>query len=244
MALGNDQVVASGWRRLVASPHVAGHVLRFSDTGADVPPSVDTRTLLGCALLLETGRLATGALLSHYPVGVSRGAIVAPLSLAAAVAVLAVLGASTMRAVGLHRWRAWSPTERSYGIQVALLATIVFSVLVGPPPAERVLLVFVPYLCFGFYQELVYRGLVQSALVRQRAAPAGILLANALYTFGPLHWGYGARPAYSAAALFAATFAIGLYFGILYHRSGNLWLPAGFHALGNAFLVSRWGGQG
>ena len=103
---------------------------------------------------------------------------------------------------------------------------------------------FVPYLCFGFYQELVYRGLVQSALVRRAGGLAGILAANALYTFGPLHWSYLSRPTTSAAALFGATFAIGLYFGVLYHRSRNLWLPAVFHALGNAVLVSRWGGPG
>jgi membrane protease YdiL (CAAX protease family) len=37
--------------------------------------------------------------------------------------------------------------------------------------------------------------------------------------------------------MFAAIFAIGLFFGVLYRRSGNLWLPAAFHAVGNAAIV-------
>jgi membrane protease YdiL (CAAX protease family) len=28
-----------------------------------------------------------------------------------------------------------------------------------------------------------------------------------------------------------------LLFGILYHRSGNLWMVAVFHALGNAYIL-------
>lgn len=42
--------------------------------------------------------------------------------------------------------------------------------------------------------------------------------------------------------MFAAIFAIGLFFGVLYRRSGNLWLPASFHAVGNAVIV--WSAHG
>ena len=45
----------------------------------------------------------------------------------------------------------------------------------------------VPYLFYGFYQEVVYRGMLQSELVRRWGAFAGVLVANLLYTFGPLH---------------------------------------------------------
>ena len=37
--------------------------------------------------------------------------------------------------------------------------------------------------------------------------------------------------------IFAAIFAIGLFFGVLYKRSGNLWIVAVFHAIGNAYIV-------
>jgi len=67
----------------------------------------------------------------------------------------------------------------------------------------------------------------------------GILVANVLYTFGPLHWYYFASPASLAVPMLAAIFAIGLFFGILYRRSGNLWIAAVMHAIGNAYVV--WG---
>ena len=39
--------------------------------------------------------------------------------------------------------------------------------------------------------------------------------------------------------MLALIFAVGLFFGALYQRSRNLWLPAVFHAIGNAYMV--WG---
>jgi membrane protease YdiL (CAAX protease family) len=97
--------------------------------------------------------------------------------------------------------------------------------------------VFLPYLFFGFYQEVVYRGMVQSALVRRWGAAAGVLVANLLYTFGPLHLSTFRAPAARALPMFAGIFAIGLLFGILYRRSGNLWIVAVFHAIGNAYIL-------
>jgi membrane protease YdiL (CAAX protease family) len=37
--------------------------------------------------------------------------------------------------------------------------------------------------------------------------------------------------------MFAATFAIGLFFGFLFWRSGNLWVVAVIHGIGNAYIV-------
>jgi uncharacterized protein len=136
-------------------------------------------------------------------------------------------------------WREWSATEKSYTLQVVVFANIIFPMLLGSPLAAGVLrlwTVFVPYLFFGFYQEVVYRGMVQGVFVRRSGAVLGVLLANILYTFGPLHWRYFASS--TATPMFAAIFAIGLLFGVLYQRSGNLWMVAVFHAIGNAYIVS------
>jgi hypothetical protein len=56
-----------------------------------------------------------------------------------------------------------------------------------------------------------------------------------------LHWQYFESRASVAVPLFASTFAIGLFFGLLYQRSGNLWIVAIFHAFGNAYIVSSVG---
>jgi len=147
---------------------------------------------------------------------------------------------------GLRPWRDWTATEKSYFCQVVVLANVVFPLVLAAPLGSRIAQlglarglwnVFVPYLLFGFYQELVYRGMVQSDLVRRWGAPSGIFLANLLYTFGPLHWSYFASRPSLAIPMFAAIFAIGLFFGVLYKRSGNLWMVATFHAIGNAYIL-------
>ena len=74
-------------------------------------------------------------------------------------------------------------------------------------------------------------------LTTRTGAPIGILLANVLYTFGPLHWNYFASRASLAVPMFAGIFAIGLFFGILFKRSGNLWIVGTFHAIGNAYIL-------
>ena len=66
-------------------------------------------------------------------------------------------------------------------------------------------------------------------------------MSNLLFTFGPLHWHYLSSPASRAIPLYAATFAIGLFFGLLFWRSGNLWMAAVGHAIGNAYIVGSIG---
>ena len=98
-----------------------------------------------------------------------------------------------------------------------------------------------PYLVYGFYQEVLYRGLLQTELVRRWGPVAGILTGNLLYTFGPLHYYYFFAKASLAAPMFAAIFAIGLLFAVVFHRTGNLWIVATMHAFGNAYAVGAAG---
>ena len=196
------------------------------------------------ALLLEIGRVAATAFSLRPPLWLF-------LPLLTGVALLAIIALARLRPsdLGLFRWRDWSTTEKSYFVQIIIIAIIIFSAVLGASLARRIaangaitlLTVFVPYLFYGFYQELVYRGLLQREFVHRWGAALGVILANSLYTFGPLHWHYFEQPFSTAATLFAATFAIGLFFALVYLRSGNLWLAGIFHAIGNAFIVSSGG---
>ena len=170
-----------------------------------------------------------------------------------AVALFALVAAVRVRPsqLGFRPWRDWTTTEKSYFCQIVVLANGLFSILLAARLRTRiahegmlvsVTTVFVPYLVYGFYQELVYRGMLQSELVRRWGTAAGILAANVVFTFGPLHWYYFASRSSVAIPMFAAIFAIGLFFGALYKRSGNLWIVAVFHAIGNAYIV--WGAGG
>jgi CAAX protease family protein len=222
--------------------HFRGHVLLF-----DQRPSPDYNAstgicLLGSAIGLEALRLVAIPWL-HPAVPVL---ILVPLFVACALLLVRFVAGLRLRQIGLYPWREWTAVEKSYFIQLLVLANVVFPlvfasrlglVLAQPSALSVVWNGFVPYLFFGFYQEVVYRGMVQSELVRRWGAFAGILIANVLYTFGPLHWNYFSTRSSVAVPMFAAIFAIGLFFGVLFRRSGNLWIVAVIHGIGNAYIV-------
>jgi len=169
--------------------------------------------------------------------------VIVPFLLACALLAVRYLAGVKFSEIGLYPWRNWSPTEKSYFIQLLVIANVVFPLvfatrlhaILAQPSAWRVILtVFVPYLFFGFYQEVVYRGMLQTELVRRWGGVAGILVANILYTFGPLHWNYFVT---RNVPMFVSIFVIGLFFGLLFRRSGNLWIVAIIHGIGNAYIV-------
>jgi membrane protease YdiL (CAAX protease family) len=198
--------------------------------------------LLWIAVVLEAFRLVAVRSL-HLGVPLI---ILVLLFLVCALLLVRFVAGLRLSQIGLYPWREWTPVEKSYFIQLLVLANVVFPfffanrlrlILAQPSALSIVWNGFVPYLFFGFYQEIVYRGMLQSELVRRWGAFVGILIANVLYTFGPLHWNYFSARSSFAIPMFAAIFAIGLFFGVLFRRSGNLWIVAVMHGIGNAYIV-------
>lgn len=72
-------------------------------------------------------------------------------------------------------------------------------------------------------EEILFRGLVQNALMQRLPAWAAILGASAI--FGAVHMDYHAFP---------ALFAMGAVFGILYHMTGSLRVNIAVHMANNA----------
>ena len=222
--------------------HLRGHVLLFDQRPAPAYDASVGLRLLTIAIVVEALRLAiVKGLHAAVPL-----LILVLLFLVFALLLVRFVAGLRFRQIGLYPWREWTPVEKSYFLQLLVLANVVFSFvfasrlrLIWAQPAALSIIWngFVPYLFFGFYQEVVYRGMVQSELVRRWGAFAGILIANVLYTFGPLHWNYFASRSAVAVPMFAAIFAIGLFFGALYRRSGNLWMVAVLHGIGNAYIV-------
>ena len=128
--------------------------------------------LLAIAIVVEALRLvAVKGLYPAVPL-----VILVLLFLVCALLLVRFVAALRFRQIGLYPWREWTPVEKSYFIQLLVLANIVFPFifsgrlrLIWAQPAALSIIWngFVPYLFFGFYQEVVYRGMVQSELVRR-----------------------------------------------------------------------------
>jgi len=144
--------------------------------------------------------------------------------------------------LGLRRWARWSTTERLYFLQIVPLASIAFAVVFSSNLAslwrdrgviQIIFLSILPGLLWGFCQEFLYRGILQTELVRRWGTVGGVLASNALYTFGPLHF-YHFRLAKNNPEhlwIFAAIFGMGMIFSAIYHRSRNLWIIGVMHGL-------------
>jgi CAAX protease family protein len=221
-------------------PHLKGHALLFEGRpGRPYDPRAGVRLLLVFGLLeLVIGpRLWwTGLLgLPTPPVWLR-----APALLALALLLVRTFAGVGLSQIGLRPWREWTTAEKSYFVQVLLIFNAVFAIvfvqrLRAALADPRGWLVLAAYVAWGFHQEVMYRGILQTELVRRWGGLAGILASNALYTFGPLHFYHFSRP--RPAPMFAAIFMIGLFFAVLFKRSGNLWLPAVFHGVGDLYFT-------
>jgi membrane protease YdiL (CAAX protease family) len=235
----SDMPVPRRWGGL--SVHARGHFLLFDKRSAFHWNAETGACLLFIAVAIEAIRIAIEWLYPVLPI-----LILVLLLLAGVLGLVRFVARLRLSQIGLYPWSEWSLVEKSYFVQLLVIANVVFPlvfadrlrlILAQPSVVATVWSAFVPYLFFGFYQEVVYRGILQSEFVRRWGAPAGVLGANVIYTFGPLHWYYFAAHGSLAVPMFAAIFAIGLFFGVLFWRSGNLWVVAVIHGIGNAYIV-------
>jgi len=143
-------------------------------------------------------------------------------------------------AVGLRRFADWTLRERLFFLQAVPIASVLFAIVFGNHLlalleqhgfAGFLLFSVLTGLLWGMVQEFLYRGWLQTELTRRFGATAGLLAANAVFTFGPLHFNYLVGPAGVRWSGLAAIFGIGLFFGFVYYRSGNVWIPAVLHGL-------------
>ncbi len=145
-----------------------------------------------------------------------------------------------MADIGLRPLAAWKRRERLYLLQVVPTASIVFAFVFRDHLMALLefhgimgfaLFSVATGLIWGAVQEFLYRGWLQSELTRRFGPLIGPLAANVVFTFGPLHLNYLTDPDGVRWAGLGAVFGIGLIFGFIYRRSGNLWIPAVLHGL-------------
>jgi membrane protease YdiL (CAAX protease family) len=231
-------------RRL--GPLLRGHFLLFDRREAPAySPATGLRLLVIFAVLeLVVGPRAH--LLSWFGVTPERW-LRLPLLLLLSVVAARLWAQASFSDIGFLPWRQWTATEKLYFPQGVLLANaiffMVFSRQLQPLQAHSELWaaaagIAVLELLWGFYQEVNYRGILQTELTRRLGNLRGPLLANLAYTFGPLHFYHlmSSRSPASVAMVLAATFTIGLVFTFIFHRTRNLWLVGILHGIGNAYI--------
>lgn len=226
----------------------AGHILQFEPKSSTVYDSIAGAKLLILFFIMEGILGPRLALASWLGIPVLDVTIRIPLLLLLALILIRSFAGIKFSQIGLYSWKNWSATEQWYFIQTIILVNVIFCmvllsklkvVLNQPALWSTAMDVLLLHLLWGFYQELIYRGILQTELVRRWGAVAGIFVSNLLFTFGPLHFYHlqriGENP--SHAWIFAAIFTIGLFFGILFQRSGNLWIVGIFHGIGDWYLT-------
>jgi membrane protease YdiL (CAAX protease family) len=227
-----------------AGIHWRGHAFLFNRSRVATYGESTGRRLLLIFVILEGVIGPRLSLFNLLHVRVPAAWVRIPVLLLLALVLVRYFARLEFSQIGLARWRDWTAIEKSYFVQVVVIANAVFililtdrlrSTIAEPGLPGRLLTVFLPYLLWGLYQELVYRGILQTELVRRWGAVRGILVSNVLFTFGPLHFYHLSRSAASIPT-FAGIFVTGLFFAILFERSRNLWMVGVFHGIGNAYI--------
>src|SRR5260221_14163851 len=142
--------------------HLRGHALLFE---AQPKPRYGDAAGLRLLLVFVVFELALGPRLGALElVGLAAPPpeIRVPLLLGAALLAVRFGAGVPLSQLGLRRWREWSVTEKSYFLQVALAATLLVALIhrhLGPGMAVALL--------WGFHQELMYRGILQTELARR-----------------------------------------------------------------------------
>ena len=227
--------------------HLQGHLFLFETRRPSAYDSSTALRLLLIFILLEGVIGPRLSLFNLFGLPLPPAWLRVPALLVLAMVLVRFFAGVSLAQIGLYPWRDWNVTEKSYFIQVLVIANVVlgilfaarFRMILADPGLwwRPVAIVVFTNFVWGFHQELVYRGILQTELVRRWGAPLGIVVSNLLFALGPLHFYHfsGYAPG-QALLMFTGIFLIGLFFGVLFRRSGNLAMVGILHGLGNCYI--------
>ena len=226
-------------------PLLRGHLLLYETRDGPSYGAASGWALLFLVAVLEFGLGPRMSGLEFIGIEPPQPALRNAILIALALAGVFLIARVKPSDIGLvARWRA---AEILYVLQILIIAPAVFYLLFarqlgligGDQSTWLALAALVGVnMLWGFYQEIIYRGMLQTELSRRFGALAGALIANLAFTFGPLHFYHLERFAEDPAGtsiMMAAIFGIGLLFAIVFGRSRNLLLVGLLHGVGNVF---------
>lgn len=95
-------------------------------------------------------------------------------------------------------------------------------------PASFALIAIGIVLVAAVTEELLFRGFIQRIFQRNMSGPLAVVLAGILFSLS--HFNPPVIPGIAA---------LGILFGYLFHRTGNLWYPIAAHAIYNLVMLAR-----
>src|SRR5437867_2651106 len=173
----DDASVRSRARRL--GIHWRGHLFLFEKKSE---PAYDASAGLRLLLIVFALEGVIGprlSLLSWLRLPLPPFWLRVPILLGFALLLIRFVGGVPLFQIGFRPWREWSRTEKSYFVQVLLMANVVFSILFagrfrenlsGPSALGHVCAAVLANFLWGFHQEVMYRGVLQTELVRRWGA--------------------------------------------------------------------------
>ncbi|HED37261.1 MAG TPA: CPBP family intramembrane metalloprotease [Ignavibacteria bacterium] len=150
-------------------------------------------------------------------------------------------GKTKLSQIGIYSWQNWSKKNKWILLIVTPIVIMIFSftffsrteILINHSELFAIgSIILLREFLYGFYQEFLYRGILQTELVKRWGVWIGITVSNLVFTFGPEHFHF-----YKSNLVgFAFIFCLGLLFSFLYYRFKNLITIGIWHGIGNVFI--------
>ncbi len=150
-------------------------------------------------------------------------------------------GKTKLSQIGIYSWQNWSKKNKWILLIVTPIVIMIFSftffsrteILINHSELFAIgSIILLREFLYGFYQEFLYRGILQTELVKRWGVWTGITVSNLVFTFGPEHFHF-----YKSNLVgFAFIFCLGLLFSFLYYRFKNLITIGIWHGIGNVFI--------
>lgn len=151
------------------------------------------------------------------------------------------IGNIRLSQIGIDAWKNWDQKNKRIFFIVTPIVLIAFSLLFisnlktlmnHSELYEIGFVIFLRVFLYGFYQELLYRGILQTELIKRWGFWIGTIISNLIFTFGPEHFHF-----YTSTSIgFAVMFCLGLLFSIIFYRSKNLVSVGIWHGIGSIFI--------
>jgi membrane protease YdiL (CAAX protease family) len=196
-----------------ASPGATLHAMLAGSVGG----------LIGAMLLLVRAGTATSGGLAGFGLGLGRFV----KSLPATLGVMVFIIAATFATLAAASW-----VSKAMGIEPPDVAHDTLIVLMEASPGVRLGIIAVAVLLAPVVEEIVFRGMFQTALLQSRVFHNRwpiLLIGSALFALVHVEVAYQAKP---------GLFVLAMGLGYVYERTGSLWAPITIHAVFNATNIA------